>query len=89
MQTDRQIKSKQVNWENKYAFNFVRKMKVSAVRAIGSNRTCLLALSAILAYTIIYLCSKNCGIIKAELHVRCCKNTSQNKYLPSINFALS
>ncbi|POI35713.1 hypothetical protein CIB84_000535 [Bambusicola thoracicus] len=45
----------------------VRKMKVSAVRAIGSNRTCLLALSAILAYTIIYLCSKNCGRIKAEL----------------------
>lgn len=56
-------------------------MKVSAVWAIGSNLTCLLALSPILAYTIIYICSKNCGRIKAELHVRCSRKATHSGLL--------
>lgn len=74
--THRQIKPKQVNWWNKYAFNSTGKMKVSSVSAPGNNLTWLSALSATPAYTIICLCSKYCGTIRAEWCVRCCTNIS-------------
>lgn len=69
MQTGRQKSLKQVNWQNKYAFNSIGKIKVSAVTVIDSNLTRLLALSAILAHNIISLCFKHCGRIKA-LHLQ-------------------
>lgn len=70
----RQIKPKQVNWWNKYAFNSAGKMKVPSVSAPGSNLTEFSALSATPPYTVIYLCSKYCGRIMAGWCVRCCTN---------------
>lgn len=69
-------KTKQVYWWNKYAFNSTGNITVSSVSAHGNNLTWLSALSAAPAYSIIYLCSKYCGRIRAEWHVRCCTNIS-------------
>lgn len=69
-------KTKQVNWWNKYAFNSTGKMKVSSVSAPGNNLIWFSALSATPAYTIVHLCSKYCGRVRAGKCVRCCTNIS-------------
>lgn len=66
---------------------------MSAVPAIGNNLIWLLALSAVLAHTIIYLRLKYCGEIKA-LHVQddmedAVQIPTKTTYLLSIHFAWS